>query len=205
MRPRLRRKPDSSSSALIVSSILDAAEQVLAAHGLAGLTTNRVAERAGISIGSFYAYFPNKEAIAATLLERYLDAFTNVFVHAVETSGTVAEIAERVVIAMLETLLKQPQIHRYLFEMRSSADMHARIQENLDYATAKVADRLRRGGVSDERAPTIAFVLVHAADGIGTAAYQRSRGDLAEIGRCFVEMTRVFLERFGHENVLLDR
>lgn len=54
----------------MVEWIVDAAARILAAEGLAGLTTNRVAEVAGISVGSLYQYFPNKDAIVVTLIER---------------------------------------------------------------------------------------------------------------------------------------
>ncbi len=50
--------------------ILEAATRVLAKDSLAGFNTNRVAEVAGISIGSLYQYFPNKAALTAALIER---------------------------------------------------------------------------------------------------------------------------------------
>lgn len=63
--PRLstRKQPQQRRSAEVVTAILQAAAQVLAAQGAARFTTARVAERAGISIGSLYQYFPNKAAI----------------------------------------------------------------------------------------------------------------------------------------------
>ncbi|MBB3957224.1 TetR family transcriptional regulator [Novosphingobium sediminicola] len=63
--PRLsaRKQPRQQRSTEAVAAILQAAAQVLAAEGAARFTTARVAERAGISIGSLYQYFPNKAAI----------------------------------------------------------------------------------------------------------------------------------------------
>lgn len=63
--PRLsaRKEPQQRRSGEAVRAILEAAAQVLAAEGAARFTTARVAERAGISIGSLYQYFPNKAAI----------------------------------------------------------------------------------------------------------------------------------------------
>ncbi|MFD3240355.1 TetR family transcriptional regulator [Rahnella perminowiae] len=58
-----RKEPKQSRSAGLVATILEAAAQVLAKEGAARFTTGRVAERAGISIGSLYQYFPNKAAI----------------------------------------------------------------------------------------------------------------------------------------------
>ncbi|MGR9246722.1 TetR family transcriptional regulator [Rhizobium leguminosarum] len=66
-RPRARissrKQPKQARSAELVAAILDAAAQVLAREGAQRFTTARVAERAGVSIGSLYQYFPNKAAI----------------------------------------------------------------------------------------------------------------------------------------------
>jgi len=58
-----RKQPLQVRSAGLVATILEAATQVLAQEGAARFTTARVAERAGVSIGSLYQYFPNKAAI----------------------------------------------------------------------------------------------------------------------------------------------
>lgn len=63
--PRIssRKQPKQARSAELVSAILQAAVQVLAKEGAQRFTTARVAEKAGVSIGSLYQYFPNKAAI----------------------------------------------------------------------------------------------------------------------------------------------
>ena len=55
-----------------IEDVLTAAAQVFEAHGYAAGTTNRIAERASVSIGTLYQYFPNKESLAVALLERHL-------------------------------------------------------------------------------------------------------------------------------------
>ncbi|MBY8826156.1 TetR family transcriptional regulator [Sphingomonas colocasiae] len=64
-KPRIssRKQPRQARSTQLVADILQAAVQVLAAEGAARFTTARVAERAGVSVGSIYQYFPNKAAI----------------------------------------------------------------------------------------------------------------------------------------------
>ncbi|GBQ96584.1 transcriptional regulator [Acetobacter nitrogenifigens DSM 23921 = NBRC 105050] len=59
----VRKRPSQARSAELVSTILEAAAQVLAKEGAPRFTTARVAEKAGVSIGSLYQYFPNKAAI----------------------------------------------------------------------------------------------------------------------------------------------
>ena len=54
--------------------VLDAAEAVIADVGVAAMTTNAVAERAGAGMGSLYRFFANKDAIVAALAERYMKA-----------------------------------------------------------------------------------------------------------------------------------
>src|SRR5215472_1858760 len=58
-----RKQPQQARSAGLVATILQAAVQVLAKEGAHRFTTARVAEKAGVSIGSLYQYFPNKAAI----------------------------------------------------------------------------------------------------------------------------------------------
>lgn len=54
----------------MVHSIIDAAKRVLEREGLEAFTTNRVAEVAGVSVGSLYQYFPNKDALLLAVVER---------------------------------------------------------------------------------------------------------------------------------------
>jgi len=58
-----RKQPKQARSAQLVAAVLDAAVQVLMREGAQRFTTARVAERAGVSVGSLYQYFPNKAAI----------------------------------------------------------------------------------------------------------------------------------------------
>ena len=73
-----RRKPLQARSRESVDAIVDASAQVLEHHGYAAATTNRIAERAGVSVGTLYQYFNNKDEIFDALIEReaasYLDA-----------------------------------------------------------------------------------------------------------------------------------
>lgn len=58
-----RKQPKQARSTELVAAVLEAAVQVLASHGAPRFTVARVAERAGVSVGSVYQYFPNKAAI----------------------------------------------------------------------------------------------------------------------------------------------
>lgn len=67
-----RKKPVQRRSQATVDQILIAAAQVFETLGYAGGTTNRIAERAGVSVGTLYQYFPSKEAVAVALLEAHI-------------------------------------------------------------------------------------------------------------------------------------
>lgn len=64
------RKPRQERSKATVEAIVDAGFHVVAERGLAATTTQHIADRAGIGIGSFYEYFPNKEAVFTELFNR---------------------------------------------------------------------------------------------------------------------------------------
>lgn len=77
-RPRavMRREPVQRRSAARVSSILDACAGLLDEFDYDELTTSKIAERAGVPIGSLYQYFPDKRAVVQALTMRNLEAFS---------------------------------------------------------------------------------------------------------------------------------
>lgn len=87
--PRLRRVPRQERSRLRLRRVLDAADRVAAKEGAEALSTQRVAEVAGVSIGSLYQYLPDKEAIVEALAQRYLAEFTALMDELVERGAEV--------------------------------------------------------------------------------------------------------------------
>jgi AcrR family transcriptional regulator len=69
----LRRTPKQARSRQRFDHVLETAAQMFAQHGYEPVTTNAIAEQAGISIGSLYQFFPNKEAILEAIAARYQD------------------------------------------------------------------------------------------------------------------------------------
>jgi AcrR family transcriptional regulator len=76
--PRLRRVPRQARSRERLQRLLDAADDLLAREGAEALTTTRVADAAGVSVGSLYQYLPDKGAIVEALAGRYLTEFEQV-------------------------------------------------------------------------------------------------------------------------------
>nr|BFE85545.1 TetR family transcriptional regulator [Planobispora longispora] len=71
----LRRQPTQRRSARRVERMLDACADLLDEIGYEALTTTRIAERAGVAIGSVYQFFPDKRAIAQAVTRRHVERF----------------------------------------------------------------------------------------------------------------------------------
>lgn len=65
-----RKSPSQRRSAMTIEAVLESAARILDDRGMEGFNTNAIAERAGISVGSLYQYFPSKEAVTAALIVR---------------------------------------------------------------------------------------------------------------------------------------
>jgi len=68
-----RKTPIQARSAVTVEAISEATIQVLLSHGAERLTTTRVAERAGVSVGTLYQYYPNKQSLLFAVLEHHMN------------------------------------------------------------------------------------------------------------------------------------
>ncbi len=94
-----RRIPRQARAEETVTAIVEGAAQVLEAGGLAAFTTNAVAERAGVSIGTLYQYFGDKQAILRTIAERELKAtLTRVATAMVKDGATEPEERVRAIV-----------------------------------------------------------------------------------------------------------
>src|ERR1700679_2597817 len=71
-----RKSPKQSRSRTLVDSAVEAAARILSKLGYDGASTNRVAEAAGISIGSLYQYFPNKDSLMGAVIDQQLANYT---------------------------------------------------------------------------------------------------------------------------------
>ena len=76
-KPLRRKKPIQDRAKFTSDSILEATEIIIVNEGYEKVTTNYIAERAGVSIGSLYQYFPNKDAIISALIERAVSKVSN--------------------------------------------------------------------------------------------------------------------------------
>ncbi len=113
-----RKKPSQARSRVTVGVILEAAARIFAEHGYGGGTTNRIAVRAGVSIGSLYEYFPNKEAILVALVEQHMAEGAALLgeLLGAPPEGDLRALVRRFVAAMVRLHARDPKLHRVLFE-----------------------------------------------------------------------------------------
>ena len=163
----LRKKPKQKRSKLMVDNILEASIRVLKQHPYQQFTTNRVAEAAGISIGSLYQYFPNKQSMLLELEIR-----------------TVNEMIENVEKLLFENKFKPEQrLYRAIeyFFITESAFYDIPFSSNFEYPTQlnrikiSVDSYLRSNGYIDKKADTfLSEYLVVLVSGIAEQLGRRS-------------------------------
>jgi AcrR family transcriptional regulator len=108
-----RKMPSQSRSALTVDAILEGAAHILERHGLEGYTTNAIAQRSGVSIGSLYQYFPTKDAITAALIERESATVAQDVAAALQINSFTQALTALINIAVNQQL-KRPELARLL-------------------------------------------------------------------------------------------
>jgi AcrR family transcriptional regulator len=188
---RPRRLPTTHIGAQTVDAIFAAVEQLLEAEGPERLTTNRIAEVAGISIGSLYQYFPNKDAIVGALQDKYVeDTLSRIRAALADTEAMPIEMAiARVATAILAAKDTQRPIHRWLIDWRPASESADRYRERLDDEVELVADYLaRRPELALADRDAVAFVLVHAIEGVVEAATERPHVDAQRVASAAVAM-----------------
>jgi len=114
----------------MVERIIAAARAVLIADGYESLSTNRVATKAGISPGSLYQYFPDKQAILDVVIGRYADELAT----RVEMSlgDRVGELTPQNVRAIIDALLAALEVDPVLLRVVREELPHARLQERYE-------------------------------------------------------------------------
>ena len=108
-----RKSPSQERSRQTVERILDAAARIFHEHGYARTTTNDIADEAGLSIGSLYQYFPNKDALLVALTKRHITT---------TTSSLAAMMGKLPADSGFEVILRS--VVRFLVEQHDLDDLH---------------------------------------------------------------------------------
>jgi AcrR family transcriptional regulator len=118
----MRKEPRQARSRATVETIVQAGARILSDEGWAGFTTNRVAELAGVSIGSLYQYFPDKLSLVDAIRRRHLDDSMAVMRRVRADGVSPAKFATQLVEAMVAAHSVYPGLHRILLDEAPSSE-----------------------------------------------------------------------------------
>lgn len=123
MTDSLRRPPRQERSERTLASILDAADHVFGEYGYEKATTTLMAKQAGISVGAVYRFFPDKQAVAVALTERYNEMRNAVYdAVAQEVLAGGDDTIDRAVSTMLDGLAELGRKHPGYFVANTHLD-----------------------------------------------------------------------------------
>lgn len=180
-----RKLPRQRRSRETVTAILEAGARVFAELGFAGASTNRIAHVAGVSIGSLYEYFPNKEAILLALAERGLERMLSDVESLLEAARTRSEAPEALlrsfVTAMLEVHERDSELHRIVFsEAPHPPELHTcvlRMEETLSHTVEELLSRSGELNLPDT--DTAAHLIVQTTEALTHRFVHHGIHDLA--------------------------
>ncbi len=166
-----RKKPAQERSKATVDAILDATARVLRKEGYDRASTNRIAEAAGVSIGSLYQYFPSKEALTAALIDRHRAEVMEIFYRRMSESGDlpIKDAIRRIVSAMVDAHSVDPALHRILTEQVPKVGRLASLLEDLEVHAAGVVRAFleaRRHELRVKQLDAAIFIIVHAVESV---------------------------------------
>jgi AcrR family transcriptional regulator len=157
--PRQQRSRDT------YERVLDVAAAVFGEFGYAGTTTNKVAEAAGISIGTLYHYIQDKDALLYALAERHVasgsDSLIDVFVRLRSDQPDLAESLRAVIEVIVAMHVDAPHLHYLLYDSAPrSQELQQRLQEADTAVAEEVVWHLERLGVASHHRRLVANLLV---------------------------------------------
>jgi len=175
-----RKTPGQQRSAATVAAIIEAAARILETEGFDGYNTNAVAERAGVSIGSLYQYFPNRDSITRALIERETAALLD-DVAAVEAEADGQVALRQLFAAAVRHQLRRPALGRLLDLEESRLPMGEDIQRTGDRIARVLRGCLAHAGLSGVPGNPVAEDLMAIVKGMVDAAGQRGETDTASL------------------------
>ncbi|MFK0165587.1 TetR/AcrR family transcriptional regulator [Rhizobium sp. NPDC090279] len=134
-----------------MDAIFEATIQVLSSDGLLRLNTTRIARRAGVSVGTLYQYFPNKQALLFAVMDQHLAMLADTIEKTCDGNlgATVETLAAAVVKAYLQAKMAQAEISPALYRIASELDARELIDSTVRRSTRAIETAL--SGASDGR------------------------------------------------------
>ena len=139
-----RKQPRQARSRALVEAILDATERVLAQEGTEQATTTRVAEVAGVSVGSLYQYFPSREALLAAVIERRVERDEQQLVTHMAALGdaSLATVLRAGAHYLVDVYRREPELYRTMIDEMDRVAREERVQALIDDGIARMVAML---------------------------------------------------------------
>ena len=198
-----RKLASQERSRLTVDALLGATARVLLKEGYDRASTNRIAEVAGVSIGSLYQYFPSKEALVAAVIDRHTQNISEVTRNAlVKAAALPIEAAAREFVSVaIDGHRVNPKLHGVLAEQIPHVGRLQNIEANVREGYALVGGYLEahRDEIDVEDLDLAAFVVVTVVEALTHAAVLRRPDILADekADRFVDDVTRLLVRYLG--------
>lgn len=174
----MRKEPRQARSRATVEAVIEAGARILSKQGWTRFTTNKVADAAGVSIGSLYQYFPDKLSLVDAIRRRHIDDSLDAVRSALAETESLAEFVETLVANLIEAHSIHPGLHRVLLDEVPGLEAyrHPNNQIEAQYL-ALYAEAAATYGWSDRGATpaTVGLVISDAIDGVIHNAARRGR------------------------------
>lgn len=192
-----RKLPQQERSRITVDAILTATARILVSEGYDTASTNRIAELAGVSIGSLYQYFPSKEAIVAALIERHTSEMISLIEAKIAAfSDAPLEVAlHELVKACIEVnAIGDPKLHKVLIEKVPRVGQLERVTDVEKHITFIIRTYLKkkRNEIQPKNLDLAAFILEHTIESLIHAAAIKNPELLVD-GQLEQEITNLLL------------
>jgi AcrR family transcriptional regulator len=171
-----RREPSQPRSERMVATLLEAAAQILETRGLEGFNTNAVAQRAGVSIGSLYQYFPGKDALTIALLAREHERFYQDALAALDQPSGPAALSHLMTVAVRQQFAR-PRLARLLDVEESRPDLRSALSGKGSMRTLLLQILAREGLPPQPDADVAARDLMAIVRGLVDTAGEREEVD----------------------------
>ncbi len=165
----VRRRPQQRRARQTVEAILDAVVRVLKREGIDAVTTNRIAEVAGVSIGSVYQYFPDKRAIFIALHQRHIEQVDRMVERKLveHAASPLDDLVRALVEAMVEAHAADPELNELLLTQvphraDGTQDFAVRLHGAFRLAISSRAQELKKRCNLDK----VVFVVTHMVESL---------------------------------------
>ena len=186
-----RKRPQQRRSQDTVDIIFEASIQVLLANGLDRITTIQIADRAGVSVGSLYQYFPNKRALLAAIVKRHVGEVVDATIAACNTvhGKTIHEMCSVMMSAFVDAKTRRPEVSRALYLPSAAVNADAIVKEESARCALAVHDMLVTASDAKFSQPQLVSGMMIASIVGPTRATIEAGGDRGTFQRLKLHLT----------------